>query len=57
VKVRIIKASKPTYWYADRIGEEYEAVLHEPDDLDYEVVGEVNGFYCFIGVDDCEVVE
>jgi hypothetical protein len=54
MKVRIIKASKPTYWYAGRIGETFEIRDKRGIDGDYVVVGDD---YRGIKKSDCEVVE
>ena len=58
MKAKIIKASKPTYWYAHSIGEMYSA-QGEPVQM---YTGGSFDYVCedgehFIFVDDCEIVE
>jgi hypothetical protein len=59
LKVRIIKASKPTYWYADKIGCEYPvsfvpaANVRGIDDGYYIVHNTLESIDKF----DCEVIE
>jgi hypothetical protein len=54
MKVRILKASEPTYWYANSIGKEYE--VEGPRKGEYILVPfDTNGDH-YILEDDCEVV-
>ena len=51
MKVKIIKSEKPTYWYADKIGQTFE--VKDYNNTDYRKVG--SGYY--ISKSDCEIVE
>lgn len=55
IKVRIKKCRKPTYWYDDLIGKEFEVKINGLDKENYIVQNK--GEVYFIGVDDCEVIE
>lgn len=62
VKIRILKASKPTYWYADRIGEVFEATKHknvEFPEFAYRIECNddmwIDG--CWVNSADCEEVD
>jgi hypothetical protein len=50
VKVIIKKATLPTYWYADKIGQIFEC--YQRDSTNYQVVEDKDSF-CFIVADDC----
>jgi hypothetical protein len=58
MKVKIIKASKPTYWYADKVGRVFEVCncWHPGGEEKYDTVGR-NGEHLAIDKADCEVVE
>ena len=50
VKVIIRKATLPTYWYADKIGQIFEC--YQRDSTNYQVVEDKDSF-CFIESEDC----
>lgn len=52
-KVRVVKASKPTYWYARRIGEIFEVDIDKPENGDYR---DLNCLNCFLKINDIEIV-
>ena len=59
MKVRIIKASEPTYWYANKIGKVF-SVHNDPHPIHgYLTIKKEANPFCrgFIGKDDCEVVQ
>jgi len=49
-KVKIVKCSKESWWYNDRIGEIFNVTLD--DDYYYIIVNNANDF-CYILVTDC----
>ena len=53
MKVKIQKASKPTYWYANHVGEVFEVAKY--NDEDYSVLNDE--LYRRIVIADCEPVE
>ncbi|MGC4375780.1 hypothetical protein WD019_02395 [Fictibacillus sp. Mic-4] len=53
-KIRITKASMPTYWYADRIGEIFEVTKEMVNDC-FVKVNETTDEH-FVSYDDCEPV-
>lgn len=60
MKVKIIKAGKPIYWYSDKVGMIYD-VKEDAIFSSYECTGEPNGtnpncIRC-IDVDDCVVID
>jgi hypothetical protein len=54
MKIRIVKAGQPTYWYADRIGEEFE-VLSLMRRYRVKLNRPYVGHY-FVNKEDCEEV-
>jgi hypothetical protein len=56
MRIRIIKASLPSLWYSDKIGEEYEVAeedyLQEPEK--YCVLTHTIAYVRFV---DCEVIQ
>jgi len=57
-RVRVTSAEKPTFWYADHIGEiftvyEYNGVYYDINDFDPNEIG----IGCFITFNNCEVVK
>ena len=58
MKIRIVKASEPTYWYADKIGEVFETIEYNELYGAYltDAVFENPGERGYIGSEDCEEV-
>ena len=57
MKVKIIKSSKPTYWYNDKIGEIYEVEkLLIPKMNCYRISDTTRCRPKYINFDDCEVL-
>lgn len=54
MKIKILKASMPSYWYQDRIGDIFDLVGSSDDD--YCVVDSVSGNKYFVLKSDCEIV-
>lgn len=55
MKVKIIKASEDTFWYAKHIGETFEVEPSSPKYLEYVVVPrDAHGDF-YIDAKDCEV--
>lgn len=60
MKVKVIKASLSSYWYADRIGQEYDVVeiqLGGHEKLEYKVVGSELVGTKYFDKDDVEIIE
>jgi hypothetical protein len=57
MKVKVLKSSEDTYWYAKHIGQEFE--VHEKINRhgEYDLVEELGGSIYSIGADDCEIVK
>jgi len=56
MKVKVIKSSKNTYWYSDKIGrvfEVYEKIWKKMDGLKYRLKEEP---ICLLDVDDVEII-
>lgn len=53
MRVRIVKASQPSYWYADRVGQVYETDGLTRDKTNYRIKGD--GIR-LLGVEDCVVL-
>ena len=59
MKVKVIKASFASYWYADRIGQEYDVVeshLGGHEKLEYKVVGSELVGTKYFDKDDVEII-
>lgn len=56
MKVKVIKASEDSFWYAKHIGEEFEVHERINRHNEYDLVEELGGSVYSIGADDCEVV-
>lgn len=54
LKVKVLKAGKPSYWYNNYIGEEF--IVEDYNNIDYRVL-EGKEAKNYIGKDDCELVE
>ena len=58
MKVKITKASKPTYWYANKIGRKYTVVQSRTNPSDFLTKAAViYGSRGAIDKSDCEVVQ
>jgi hypothetical protein len=60
VKVKVIKAGLSSYWYADRIGQEYDVVeikLDNHSKLEYKVIGSELGGTKYFDKDDVEIIK
>lgn len=55
MKVRITKSGKKTYWYSNRIGEEFEVTQSERYSESYQFKN--NGILNFIDKVDCEILQ
>jgi hypothetical protein len=60
MKIRITSAQRETYWYADKIGKEFDVMREPVDGIGYEVAhrergGDVHVGY-FVDKEDCEIV-
>lgn len=62
IKVKIIKSSKSTYWYNNRIGEKFVVYMNEDEsnNKDYQLVYPVTTGYTsygdlYIDKEDCEI--
>ena len=54
--IRITKASEPTYWYADMLGEEFTVIPEYNSPKSYTVNRNENGGSGGVLVGDCEIV-
>jgi len=55
MKVKVIKAGLSSYWYADKLGEVFEAVVNNNGSWDYKEVGSP-GVNRYFDKDDVEII-
>ena len=56
MKVRITKSSRPTYWYADRIGDVFDVSERKYLPCEYFTIDPMDGCKGYIDKADCEPV-
>ena len=57
MKVKIVKCSGDSYWYKNRIGEEFEVELDSEDRYKTKEIQIMGAVASFIQVSDCEIIE
>jgi len=55
-KVRIVKCSRPSSWYADKVGKEFVASISENNDTDVVVMNTDGLFGGIVAKEDIEII-